>query len=333
MNSLTGKFGQKTHLTSSAIFGTNHAPNALREKHFNELLSRIVDFTPLFARDGQNSAIIVEYQSKDQHPPYPIYLSGQILAYSRVIMSRIMRTADCYRNPERAIFYTDTDSLLMPNSCVPDLIAAGMIGNGLGQLKCDLHSKASHPEEFAKIVKGIWAATKGPYSVLYVLPNAQEKPLMEKVRVKGIPHVGEPFKHYDPIQMHMAEPRERFFAKIRRWVEAPTQWEMPAGVIGERFYHVLVHATGEHYFAKHMNYYIIEQIMQGECTLHCYYGGMKKCFQNRNGEFLLVRPDVVRRTACKTDWWSEASQKRIYLEDRQTPQHLSFPVGYEAPPK
>lgn len=292
-----------------------------------------MDFEPLFSENGHNSAVILEVLNKDQNPPYPIYLSGQILAYARVLMSRIMRTGDCYRNPERAIYYTDTDSLLMPSACVEPLVKAGYIGDELGQLKCDLNDKG-RTGEFAKIVRGVWAATKGPYSVLYVLPNDQMKPLMEKVRVKGIPHVGESFQHYDPIQLVVEQPRERLFWKLKKWVEDPLRWELPAGVVAQRFYHV-TRSDGSHYFAKHMNFNIICAIMEGGCTLHCYYGGMKKCFRDWNGQFLLVKPNVVRRTACKTDWWSAESRKRIYLQNDEREENsvyfLSYPVGYVSP--
>lgn len=327
MNSLTGKFGQRTHSTSSCIYSTEFHPSAKVKDSFDELISRVVDFEPLFSRDGHNSAIILEVENKKQNPPYPIYLSGQILAYARVIMSRIMREADCYRNVDRAIYYTDTDSLLMPSDCLPPLMTAGYIGDGLGQLKCDLNEKSSFPGEFAKIIRGVWAATKGPYSLLYVLPNEQMLPVMEKVRVKGIPHVGKPFKHYDPIQLQLEEPRARLFAKIQRWLEDPLRWELPMGVIAQRFY-MVKRADGTHYFAKHMNFDIIVSLMQQQCELFAFYGGMKKCFRHVNGDFLLVKPDVTRRMACKSDWWSASSQKRIYLPGEDSVYSLSRPVGY-----
>ena len=97
------------------------------DQSFQEMLQRVVDFTPIFTAEGYNSAIMLDVENEQkvcsfrshtfphfvQGPRYPIYLSAQILAYARVHMSHIMRAANCYRSWSRAIYYTDTDSLLM----------------------------------------------------------------------------------------------------------------------------------------------------------------------------------------------------------------------------
>lgn len=183
MNSLTGKFGQRSFDTNRAIYSTDHEPSKKMEQNFQEMLSRVVDFQPIFTAEGYNSAIMLDIENEQKGPRYPIYLSAQILAYARVHMSKIMRAGQCYRHWCRAIYYTDTDSLLMPSECLPDLEKAGFIGDELGQLKCDL-TDSTDPQTFARIVRGIWSATKGPYSLLYVKPG--DGNLWEKVRVKGI---------------------------------------------------------------------------------------------------------------------------------------------------
>ena len=150
MNALTGKFGQASFPTNKAIYSTDYEPSKKMDQHFQEMIQKVVDFEPIFSPDGYNAAIILEVENEQLGPKYPIYLSAQILAYARVHMSRIMRyeffkkhvilanvhrICDCYRNPCRAIYYTDTDSLLMPSETLPALDAARLIGNGLGQLK------------------------------------------------------------------------------------------------------------------------------------------------------------------------------------------------------
>lgn len=329
MNSLTGKFGQRTHESSSVIYSTEYTPSRKTEKQFDELLSRVLQFEPIFSDSGHNNAIILEIANERQNPTYPIYLSAQILAYSRVIMSRIMRAAECYTRVDRAIYYTDTDSLLMPSTCIAPLVSAGYIGKGLGQIKCDLNEDYSTPESFAKIVRGIWAATKGPYSLLYVLPNAQQKPLMEKVRVKGIPHDGAPFPHYQPLQLILTEARHRTVKAMKRWLKNPLHWDLPCGIIGSRFY--LYQAKddplGEPYFARAINFNMIQKMMRKEGILTAVYGGMKRCFSAANGKVLLVKPDVVQRVPCSTDWWARG--KRIYLEGQEDDvEELSYPPGY-----
>ena len=113
MNSLTGKFGQRSFDTNRAIFTTDYEPSKKMDQSFQEMLQRVVDFTPIFTAEGYNSAIMLDVENEQKGPRYPIYLSAQILAYARVHMSHIMRAANCYRSWSRAIYYTDTDSLLM----------------------------------------------------------------------------------------------------------------------------------------------------------------------------------------------------------------------------
>ena len=287
------------------------------------MLKRVCGWTPIFTENGQNSAIILEVENENQNPSYPIYLSGQILAYSRVIMSRIMRLIDAYRNPQRAIKYTDTDSLLMARECLDDLIKADLIGKNLGQIKCDLNENFTHPRSFAKIVKGIWAATKGPYSLIYVLP--EDSVLWEKVRVKGIPHPSHPFQYHDPLRMHQTQSVLRLYPLIERWLQDPMRWDLPCGVIGKQFYYFKT--DEEKYFATHINFKIIEMMMNKEGSLFAFYGGMKRCFEDACGQILLVKPDVVQRTACKTDWWTQG--KRIFRLGQESPFDLSYPPGYE----
>lgn len=330
MNSLTGKFGQKSHHTNMCIYSTNYKPNRKTEQAFKDMIGKVVDFEPIFSNDGYNDAIILEVLNENLNPNYPIYLSAQILAYARVIMSRIMRACDAYFNPERAIYYTDTDSLLMPSACLPDLVAAGCIGKGLGQLKCDLNDEWRSEEDFAKIIKAAWAATKGPYALLYVLPDEQHKPLMEKGRSKGIPHDEHPHPHYDELRVMMSKERADLALAMRRWSRDPQCWDLPCGVVGERFYYYQSSDGTEEYYAKSINLTMIQKMMHKQGTLTAVFGGMKRCFQYYDGQVLLIKPDVVSRMPCRTDWWAPDNKKRLFLEGQDSIYDLSYPPGYEA---
>jgi hypothetical protein len=139
LNSLTGKFGQKTHQTNTCIYSSaaKYADAKMEERLISHI-ENMESFDILFNEDGTNGAVIMEVQNEKPHPTYPIYLSAQILAHSRVYMSRIYRLLDAYRNPKRAIYYTDTDSLVLHAECLPILQEAGLIGSGLGQLSCGM---------------------------------------------------------------------------------------------------------------------------------------------------------------------------------------------------
>ena len=183
MNCLTGKFGQKSHLTNTSIFTTSYQLNPSRQKIFEDVLESVTDFDPVFDSNGDNHAVILETASPNSHPAYPIYLSGQILAYSRVYMSTVYRACNAYRDPSCAIYYTDTDSMVLPAKCVPPLRSLGFIGSDIGQLGCDLFDAFTN-QQFAKIIRGIWAAPKGPYSLVYVNPG--QHIAKEKIRTKGM---------------------------------------------------------------------------------------------------------------------------------------------------
>lgn len=71
--------------------------------------------------------------------------------------------------------------MVIPQSCIPDLKKANHFGKNIGQLSCDLSDGC---EQFSKIVKAIWAAPKGPYSLVYLNPG--ENVYKEKIRAKGI---------------------------------------------------------------------------------------------------------------------------------------------------
>jgi hypothetical protein len=333
MNGLTGKFGQKSHETNTLIYSTNYVPDEEKLKKWEDIISKVVDFDPLFAspqehgstRPPQN-AIMLEVLNDDTGPRYPIYLSAQILAYSRVKMSQIMRACDAYRDPARAIYYTDTDSLVLPSACIAPLVAAGHVGKGLGQLKCDLNEDFNEETmEWAKIMKGVWAATKGPYSLAYILPG--EEIIMEKLKVKGIPHIDKPVPYFDPVKFELSETNAVLMERVKKWLDNPNTFQLPGAIIGQKFYLYQSADKLVSYYAKNINGEMIRQMMAQEGSVYAYYGGMKKEFLKSDGRYLMIRPTAVRRTVCKTDWWRKS--KRIYLIGVLVQAYaLSYPVGY-----
>ena len=74
-----------------------------------------------------------------------------------------------------------------------------------------------------------------------------------------------------------------------------------------------------------MNYDIIEKLMEKKGELYAFFGEMKRSFHHYNGDILLVKPDVVCRMVCRTDWWSKG--KRVFAQDAHF-YSLSYPPGY-----
>ncbi len=275
-NSLTGKFGQGSIMSSTAIYSVNYKPNSEKDlAKFNAMVNKVEDFQPVYDEDGEMLALIIEVTNPNASPNYPVYLSAQILAQSRCVMSRYMRMCDSYRNPARAIYYTDTDSLILPFVCVMILTRLGHVGKELGQLSCDLDEEFKN-NNCGKILKAIFAAVKGPYSIIYKL--ADNGPLREKIRVKGIPHTSpkDNFIYQEETELDMTSHEQvenaiKLF-KIQNWLDYPEYFPVPTDCITSRFYRFKkVYTTKEEededcdnqqiWFHSHINFAIIEAIM------------------------------------------------------------------------
>lgn len=288
-------------------------------------------------------------------------------------MSRIMRILDAYRSPDAAIYYTDTDSLCIHGSKLPLLARANLIGTGLGQLKCDLKPDPKAlvdpqtketlkdlvtgepliPDKddlrFSKIIKAIWLAAKGPYSLIYVNPprleyraqmlenqKLDERRLREKIRMKGIPvpqqHLN--FFHSEELEMKLLHERLTKFKQIEKWLEDPTSHLLPYDIIKERiFIYKPKSENAKALFYKHPCYNLLDQIFKREGELFCIFGGMKRNFIDRaNGAPLCIQPYVMRRQVCKNDWWQKSGRQH-QMEDLQDLPYLrdfrlTFPDGY-----
>ena len=58
------------------------------------------------------------------------------------------------------------------------------------------------------------------------------------------------------------------------------------------------------YFAKHLNFNLIKQMMNHEGELTCYFGGMNKEIMTKKNAFMSVSPTVNKRIPCRSDWWA-----------------------------
>lgn len=354
MNELTGKFGQRVPKTNSFIYTPQYQPrsdkNVGSQEQFQQMMKSVVDFTVIWdKKNATPKATIFEIENECLDPSYPIYLSAQILAYARVHMSRAMRICNAYLDPTCAIYYTDTDSLVLPAKCIPLLDRAGMIGKELGQFSCDLSSFEN--KVFAKILVGIFAATKGPYSLGFICPpndciynnlrkgqystNQQlvvDGCLLEKTRIKGMPHVNGPYLFGESIQLDMNGMNVGNYKRAKKWLKDPFNREIPSDLIGQRIYmYRNLQGKEERIFAKHINYEMIKHVMLRQGELVCFFGSMKKSLVNEKGEAFQVRPNVVRRFLLKTEWWNNAeTPKRIFADGEEDDyQALSYPVGYD----
>lgn len=118
-----------------------------------------------------------------------------------------------------------------------------------------------------------------------------------------------------------------------QWIDAPDHFEVPSCFIKERFYLFRRARDGKTYFAKHLNFKIIQQMMNHEGDLTCFFGGMSKELYTKKNAFLSVAPTVNSRQPCKIDWWTGKNRFFASELDPQfpapTPFDLSYPKGYD----
>jgi len=164
----------------------------------------VENMQPIFStRETSNERVLswlVEYDDMSKKPEKPVYISGQILAYSRVVMSRYMSAAGCYSSLDQLYYTHDTDSLLLGYSSFfrlhcNSLIAQdgryrlfGCIGNELGQLKDE------YPMYRIRSVINL-----APKLYFLVLEHRTTLKRYWRVRAKGIPHTSAliPADEYD----------------------------------------------------------------------------------------------------------------------------------------
>jgi hypothetical protein len=331
MNALTGKFAQRTNQTNVAIFTTNGKLSKNQKGEFYDLLTRATDFEPFFNEGGHNHAIMLEYEADNLEPAQPIILSAQILAKSRVYMSEVMSAVNAYHDPKMAIYYTDTDSIVIHHSAIDILRHGNYIGDELGQLSCDL---VERPGAFAKIVRAAWAAPKGPYSLVYVEPtDIGGDMLKEKIRSKGIPMPSGSkgvYQYGERIESVWSEGELNSCDRMLQWIDRPDKHLCPSELIGRRLFLFRDFQEESVFFAKHFNIDIIEKAMNREGELFAFFGGMKRSLgSSSSGQPTSIEPTVNVRMACRLDWWKDKSGRRTYQNEEGNDAALTVPAGYQ----
>lgn len=399
LNDLTGKFGQGTIEEESYILGTpdsaikNQKLNSfygggggvivgdenitetnvrmLQQKVFDrnrknenfdwsdECIASISDFDLYYSQNNKKSFIFITKERKNPSPHYPVEFSAQILANSRRYMSKFYRANNSYLDPLKAVYYTDTDSLILHRSC-RDLLSS-FVGSELGKLACDLDDEFSKTSQPAKIVKYICGAPKGPYSVVFAKYHtfAEELVLEEKVRLKGIPHKNEQFPHIESfIFMEDFEKEKEKMDRVNRFFKNPTDYPVPSDLIGDRIYYVesekknkeknCIEITVE--FAKSINFDLMEKIVFDPFVkVTAIFGTMQREFNNVSNnamdgsKFATIKPFIIRREICKNLWWLNGKRRFLTADcvknnvedtDEAIDQlmklryTLSYPIGY-----
>lgn len=295
MNALSGKFGQKDVLTTTVM--VKSVSEEFMDKHVDEI--RALEFLDI---NDPHSGVMVELSNnEDEERRHATQLSVFILAHSRRVMSKMLRSIDGYKNSNNCFRYTDTDSMVLTRQAY-DLIPAKYVGNGLGMLE----------NEFPKsyIVSARFLAPK-TYSLRLVTVKDEGLVLETKVRCKGIPHRGDIFQPRSYSEADWLEPhRDEGFIDLRK-----------------RWYYLYEDDTepGEEEYTPFLDVVDYEKVLRGYKKVIVVYGSLDRSFL-KNGvvHTCKIRPMWKTRNLSVENWWDKGTRLHMDFNLRE----VTTPVGY-----
>lgn len=321
MNSLSGKFGQKTHLKKKHILiGEAITLNSLTQQHAKQLW---------YNQDKSHSfenvlkAVIIQEPVEVEATAFPIHIASQILGNSRVFMSRLMRQVGAYHKIENCPYYGDTDSLIFHHSVLSQF-PKDVLGKDLGTFKDEI--------PHGKIVMFIILAPKMYMNVYLAKDSEGQMQLWCQFKSKGIPHSSDPYLVKDSNLV--SEEQRKKALEIHRFIQNKTNREQHfTGVdVKDKIY--IRYQKGEE--DDEENYIVrnklhlddVFEILFGGAQVFCYFGRM---IRNINAEVDIdnvgIAIDYEQRQVAKNLWW--------YSNKRRFPLHpteafpMSYPIGHE----
>lgn len=321
MNSLSGKFGQKSHFVKKHILiGSDINTVVLKQQNAKQLWMREKEDDFL---DVVLKAVIIQEPIEVKATAFPIHIASQILGNSRVFMSRLMRQVNGYRNLENCPYYGDTDSLIFHHQ-VFSQFPKDVIGKDLGTFKDEI------PE--GKIVMFIVLAPKMYMNVYLGKDSNGQMQLWCQFKSKGIPHSSDPYLVKE-TNLVSEEEREKAL-KIHRFIQNKTlRDEHYSGVdLKERIfirYKEGEEETEDNFIVRNkLHLDDVLEILFSNVKVYCYYGRM---IRNINAEIDVynvgISIDYDQRQVAKNLWWY--SNKRKFPLNPTEPFPMSYPIGHE----
>lgn len=366
MNALSGKFGQLNHPITLI-----HIPNedySEQEQRYKALEQEIESIFAAIDESGSVSGFFIRVKKIISLSQFPIQLSVFILAFSKLIMSKLLDALGGYRNPRLCPLYGDTDSLIVVKEAY-DNLPEKWKGKELGQVK---NEEAGNP-----IVCLIVLAPK-TYMYLYI--DKKTRKLLCKMKCKGIPHYKEP---YDPFERTIfTETEKELFKKdlVNLWlrrdnvpcpnvvfktqrfivmkisrvtkrnrileelekdrmrikkqlrnneIERAEARESLRNIEGLRI-EACEHLIDKSYFLEKLTY---DALISLHCRTHvieCVFPQMKRCaFSTGWSNEVGVTPDYGTRNVVSNYWWDAGH--RIYKDEQNDIREskIAYPPGHE----
>lgn len=321
MNSLSGKFGQKTrHVKKHILIGEDITINVLKQQKAKQIW---INENQEDYFDNVLKAVLIEEPVQLESTAYPVHIASQILGNSRVFMSRLMRQVDGYRNLENCPYYGDTDSLIFHKN-VFSQFPKEVIGKDLGTFKDEI--------PHGKIVMFIVLAPKMYMNVYLAKDKDDQMQLWCQFKSKGIPHSSEPYL-VNEMNLVSEEERKKVLEIHRFLQERGSTEEHYAGVnVKDQFFIRCKNGEEneeEKYIVRNkLHLDDVLEILFGGCQVYCHFGRMiRKINAETQISGVGIAIDYDQRQVAKNLWWLSNKRKFPLHPTEDFP--MSYPLGHE----
>lgn len=320
MNSLSGKFGQKTrHVRKHILIGDDITIHVMKQKKAKQIWMN--ENNDCF--DNILKAVLIEEPIQLEATAYPVHIASQILGNSRVFMSRLMRQVGAYHKLENCPYYGDTDSLIFHHD-VFSQFPKDVIGKDLGTFKDEI--------PHGKIVMFIVLAPKMYMNVYLAKDPEGQMQLWCQFKSKGIPHPSDPYLVNE--ENLVSEEEKKKVLKIHRFLQERGSREEHFADVNVKDQFFIRCKVGEEndedkYIVRNrLHLDDVLELLFGGCQVYCHFGHM---IRKINAETQLsgvgIAIDYDQRQVAKNLWW--LSNKRKFPLHPTEPFPMSYPIGHE----
>ncbi len=355
MNSLSGKFAQKTPETNYKLL----IGNTMKYE-------QIIRQSSIALWDINNDdilACVAEEKVENEASSFPIQLSVFILSNSKVSMSRFLRLTGGYRIAENCPIYGDTDSLIVPKKSILN-VSKEEFGGLLGQMKDEMPNDrfiaiiVIAPKTYMKLfIKPIPYGTQNPeerkpkdgefylnitnsmlygpsyggnwgrksIESIYNIKGDVAYMLFTSMTSKGIPHTSDEYPAFG-----------NYLVSIEKQQEAMDIYKFLVNRENTKIHYKKVELKERLYLRIHNNSTEVKSritwedmllVSKREAQIVCLYGGMiRNLCSSPNIEDVGVSLDYMQRSLTVENWWKKGNRNIVEIVNNRN--QITVPIGF-----
>jgi DNA polymerase family B len=294
-NGLTGKFSQAL---IEGDWGIYYDDRVLKEM---KSLDRLLNFEWIMNDEDEVVAMAAEVLNPDHAPNKPNVIGVGILATSRVVMSQYTDFIGGYEDPECAIYYGDTDSIIIRSSAYRAALEKDedgkIFGKGLGMLKDEFGGQG-------KVIEAIFLAPK-TYILEVLFRNGKRKWI---IRAKGVP------QHKKKVN-------------VKKYYET-MNFDVPDDTIADlhTLQFTLIDDRNQIVSTRHvLNMDYFKHMLFDDYKVICTFGSIRRRLHGPQSGNLAAQVTLMlemERTINKINWWETGKRSKP-----QSCQGITYPRG------